>query len=250
MSRSRLSFQSCINPVIESLESRRLRSADLTAEFSSAIPTELSSADNNHVAIAVINDGDASASGKVDVSLYLSPQPQAGTGDDMLLARATRSVNLKPGHGRNIGLRFAGPSAAADGNYSLFADINSSAISNVTATDIVTGSSPVVVQQPQADLTPGSIKAPARPIVISDNGTMGQVAKASRSSIAAKGRPMETPRSSSISQTMIGLIPTTFLPQRSIRRRSRSNPGSGNSSRRCSCLDRIRRPEIISCWRS
>jgi hypothetical protein len=186
MSRSRPSFQSCITPIIESLESRRLRSADLSAAFSSAIPAELSAADNNHVAIRVVDDGDASAAGKVGVSLYLSPEAGSVTGDDVLLAATTKALNLKPGHGRNIGFRFAEPAAAADGNYSLFADVNSGAIADASSTDqIVTAQSSVVVNQPKPDLTPLSIEAPTDPIVISDSGTLGRVARAT---IANRGK--------------------------------------------------------------
>jgi hypothetical protein len=188
-SKTHVNHNEISHPEIETLEGRRLLSADLTAAFASQLPAEFKPGNNaNRVAVEVFNHGDSTASGKVAVDLYA--QGVSGQ-SNVLLGEVSRNVNLRAQRGGIFNFRFGEPLGLVDGNYDLVAQISTSAVNDaVTSNDIVTSTAPVAFARPFADVTTTAVKAPAQSIVLQTRETQqwGSVTLENLGNATAQGK--------------------------------------------------------------
>ena len=116
--------------VIESLESRRLLSADLSAQFVGRLPDVLPAEGKTQVTVRITNVGDAPTKGTANIQLIASADANLDAAD-VLLATANKKLNVKPGKATTVKLRVPAPKSLASGDYVLFAQVSGQA----TATD-------------------------------------------------------------------------------------------------------------------
>src|SRR5690348_14816482 len=119
------------SPCVESLENRRLLSADLGGAFVGHVPAILLPASKQPIIIRLTNHGDAPAAGPVTVSLYAS-QDGSLNGGDALLGQVARNMKLKPGKSVNLKVRANPAATLSKGTYQLLARIDDSALTGST----------------------------------------------------------------------------------------------------------------------
>lgn len=148
----------------ELLECRLFWSATLSGTFAGRVPAALSPAQSNHVSLRLINNGDQSANGPVNVNLYASSGPTLNPGAP-LLASASRMIRLRPGRGANVPLRFNSPTGLQDGSYFLLAQVGGNG-----STALVTSPRPVSIQHPFIDLVGQFYSFPIGAVDVNNTG--------------------------------------------------------------------------------
>ena len=108
--------------LIESLESRTLLSADLTAQFVRGAPGTFPPGQIGSAALRVTNVGDSAAIGQARIDLYASTVPTISPAATQL---TTSTVNLRLRPGASIVLRptYPTPSNLPDAEYFTIADV-------------------------------------------------------------------------------------------------------------------------------
>lgn len=190
-------------PQIESLENRRLLSADLIGSFAGALPATLPPGGANHATVRVTNPSGQIESGKTTVSLYLSDAPMLD-GGALILGTATRNVHLGGGQSAAFPFRFASPSALPDESGYLVARIDGPAATDGSV-DETTAVAPqtVAVVQPFVDLV-GQIAQEPSTVFVSSSCPAGAVAKVrvfNAGNVAARG-PLQITMYASTSGTL------------------------------------------------
>jgi hypothetical protein len=158
-------------PIIESLEDRRLLSADLSAAFPGRLPAALPVDGTSVINVRLTNHGNSIAQGPVQVELFASTD---GTLDDGDLSLITKSLNvsLRPHAAQNVRLSFTTPTTLADGDYDLLAEVVGSPA--VVGTPVVAASpAPVEIQTPFSDLSLQFATLPSQPIEL-DGASAGK----------------------------------------------------------------------------
>jgi Bacterial Ig-like domain len=125
---------------LENLQSRVLLSANLLGTIdTSKLAAVIVPGDSLSIPIRLSNTGDAPATGKITINLYLSSDQTLDLGTDLLVASLTnQKVNLKVGQApQTFMAKFTVPSTRPAGSYFLLADIDpghvASPIDNVAA---------------------------------------------------------------------------------------------------------------------
>jgi hypothetical protein len=139
-------------PQIETLEDRRLFSADLIGSFAGAIPATLPPGGANHVTVRVTNPTGQTEAARATVTLYLSDAPSLGD-DALLLGTATRKIHLRGGQSTAFPFRFASPTSLPDETGYLLARIDGPTNADGSANEtIALAPRAVSVVQPFVDL--------------------------------------------------------------------------------------------------
>lgn len=139
-------------PQIETLENRRLLSADLIESFAGAIPATLPPGGINHLNVKVTNPGGQIEAGRATVSIYLSNTQTLGN-DALLLGTATRKIHLRGGQSTAFPVRFASPTSLPDETGYLLARIDGPTNPDGSANEtIALAPQAVSVVQPFVDL--------------------------------------------------------------------------------------------------
>jgi hypothetical protein len=147
--------------VIETLESRRLLSADLSAQFAGKIPAILPAEGKTQITLRITNIGDAPAKGMATIQLAASADSNLDA-SDVLLTTTNKRLSLKPGKGMSVKLRVPAPRSLASGDYVLIAQVSGEA----TATDskaennIAASSASVQVQNAFVDFAAQNVGVP------------------------------------------------------------------------------------------
>lgn len=157
--------------LIETLESRRLLSADLIGSFAGAVPAALPPGGVNHVTVRVTNPPGQTQSGNATVTLYLSQTPSLGS-DALVLGTATRAIHLRSGQAVAFPFHFASPSAVETGEDYLVALVDGPVHSDGSPNEtIAIAPKAVAVTQPFVDLVGRIGTFPATLFVNSDSPT-------------------------------------------------------------------------------
>jgi len=146
--------------VIESLECRRLLSADLSAQFV-GVPAVLAAEGTTQVTVRITNIGDAPAKGTASIQLIASADANLDAAD-ALLAMANKKLNLKPGKASSMKVRVPAPRSLAGGDYILFAQVSGHATATDTRAENNIAASPaaVHVQNAFVDLAAQNVGVP------------------------------------------------------------------------------------------
>ena len=147
-------------------------SATLTGFFAGQVPTSIPPGVSDHVTVRVSDPSGQVETGKVSVSLYLSPTPALGS-EALILGTATRNVRLRNGQSAAFPFRFASPSALPDGTDYLLARIDAPANGSVSET-IVVAPQTVSIARPFVDLVGQIAQQPSELFVNSSCPTEGQ----------------------------------------------------------------------------
>ena len=179
-------------PSIESLEERRLLSANLTGIFTGHLPAFLPPGGAVHANLRLVNSGDAAAFGPVTVNLYIDRQPSLDVNAVPLVA-ASKIVRLKPGRGAaTVPLNFTAPSTLAEGRYYLLAQVlfaaGNGAPSNAT---VIAAPNALTFRRPFLDLRAEVVQQPGGPLAVT--AQTGATATAAvlvvnRGNVAAQGQ--------------------------------------------------------------
>ena len=113
--------------ILEPLQSRVLLSANLIGTIdTSKLPAVIVPGDTLNIPIHLTNSGDAPATGKITINLYLSGDQTLDAGTDLVLASLTNQrVSLKPGQApQTFMAKFTVPSTRPAGSYFFLADID------------------------------------------------------------------------------------------------------------------------------
>jgi len=158
-------------PVFESLEDRRLLSAELALTLPSRLPAELPVDGTSSILVRLTNHGNSIAQGPAQVELFASTD---GTMDAADLSLLTKSLNvrLRPGASENVRLTFATPTTLADGEYDLLAEVEGSA-NDIGMPVAAESATPVSIQSPFSDLSLQFATLPSQPIEI-DGASAGK----------------------------------------------------------------------------
>jgi hypothetical protein len=101
---------------------------DLTTDIETEMPADVIGDDKGRVTVRLNNLGAVRASGRADVSLYLSADADLDSGDRLLTVK-TKSLRLKPGRHTKVILRFVYPNDV-EGNRYLLAKVDSADVIN------------------------------------------------------------------------------------------------------------------------
>jgi len=95
---------------------------DLAAGFGGTGTVRVRPGRNGTAAVTITNDGNVTATGALDLTLYASTDPTLDATDSVLTSLPGRKVKLKAGKTQTVRVKFAAPSAAG-GSYSLIASV-------------------------------------------------------------------------------------------------------------------------------
>src|SRR3954468_13104158 len=138
--------------VVEALESRRLLAADLTAAITSTVPAVLPLA-GNVMTVHVTNVGDTPAVGTVVTSMkFINVNDLSFV--TLTPAHTDRRINLAPGAGLDVILKFNVPSLVTPGTYTLAAEADhDNGVAEVDESNNFSPAVNVVVAAPFVDLS-------------------------------------------------------------------------------------------------
>jgi hypothetical protein len=158
-------------PTIESLEERRLLSADLAATFPGRLPAALPVDGTSVINVRLTNAGNSVARGPAQVELFATTDSALDAGDFLLMTKSL-NVQLRPRAAENLRLSFPTPTTLADGDYELLAAVvGSPAV--VGTPGVASSPTPVSIQTPFSDLSLQFATLPSQAIEI-DGASAGE----------------------------------------------------------------------------
>jgi CARDB len=175
----------------ETLESRALLSANLSASFAGKFPSSIPPTGNTSLSVKVSNIGSAAFKSTATIALYASTDATLDP-SDVLLGTKTGKLNLAIGKTSTVAVKLPPPTSVPNGSYILLADVEEGpGPGDVTqATNVGRGPANVQITQAFVDLTDSITKVPAGPIKIvgaKQKATKFSVNVKNSGNVAAKG---------------------------------------------------------------
>ncbi len=98
---------------------------DLATAFDSTVPISVNPGKGDSASITITNDGNVTAVGALNLSLYAAAGQTVSVSDTLLAAITGRSFKLRAGKSLTLHVHFVAPAGAAPGAYNLIASTQS-----------------------------------------------------------------------------------------------------------------------------